>query len=141
MKRNGSHASCSRNTMESARGSSSQVGTLLPDVGSRITRFKNEGFHRAEQEADTRHVVMVLRDLELEKSTIVVTPVAMRSKSEELLLLAGAKTFERRGYQVVLVMNYFVSGTRGEESHDRRPRGTQRCLTLLARATSCSDRV
>ena len=33
---------------------------------------------------------MVLRDLGLEKSSPVVTPVAKRSKSEELLLLAGA---------------------------------------------------
>ena len=49
-----------------------------------------------EQEADTKHVVMVLRGMELEKSTQVVTLVAMRSKSEEILLLAGAKTFERR---------------------------------------------
>ena len=46
---------------------------------------------RAESESDTRHVAMVLRDLGLEKSTPVVTPVPKRSKSEELVLLAGAK--------------------------------------------------
>ena len=34
---------------------------------------------------------MVLRDLGLEKSSLVVTLVAQRPKSEELLLLAGAK--------------------------------------------------
>ena len=45
----------------------------------------------AELEADTRHVAMVLRDQGLEKATPVVTPLAKRSKSEELLLLAGAK--------------------------------------------------
>ena len=46
---------------------------------------------RAELEADTRHVAMVLRDLGLEKSTPVATPVAKRPTSEELVLLAGAK--------------------------------------------------
>ena len=54
----------------------------------------------AELEADTRHVAMVLRDLGLEKSTPVVTPVAKRPMSEELLLLAGVKPFERRGNHV-----------------------------------------
>ena len=42
-------------------------------------------------ETDTRHVAMVLRDLGLEKSTPVVTLVDKRPKSEERLLLAGAK--------------------------------------------------
>ena len=46
---------------------------------------------RAELEADTRHVAMVLRDLGLEMSSPVATPVAKRPKSEELLLLAGSK--------------------------------------------------
>ena len=45
----------------------------------------------AELEADTRHVAMVLRDLGLEKTTPVVTPVAKRPKSAELLLLARGK--------------------------------------------------
>ena len=43
----------------------------------------------AEMEADTRHVAMVLRDLG--KSSPVVTLVVKLPKSEELLLLAGAK--------------------------------------------------
>ena len=42
-------------------------------------------------EADTRHVAVVLRDLGLEESCPVVTPVAKRPKSEGLVLLAGAK--------------------------------------------------
>ena len=46
---------------------------------------------RAELEADTRHVAMVLGDLGLEKSTPVVTLVAKSPMSEELALLAGAK--------------------------------------------------
>ena len=43
-------------------------------------------------EADTRHVAMVLRDLGLEKSSLVVTVVANRPKSEELLLLGRSET-------------------------------------------------
>ena len=46
---------------------------------------------RAELDADTRHVAMVLRYLGLEKSTLVVTHVAKRPRSEEFLLLAGVK--------------------------------------------------
>ena len=46
---------------------------------------------RAELEADTRHVATVLRDLGLEKSSLVVALVAKRPTSEELLLLTGAK--------------------------------------------------
>ena len=45
---------------------------------------------RAELEADTKHVATVLGDLGWEKSTPVITHVAKRLKSEELLLLAGA---------------------------------------------------
>ena len=45
----------------------------------------------AETEADTSDVAMVLRDLGLEKSSPAATPVAKRPKSEELVLLAGAK--------------------------------------------------
>ena len=41
--------------------------------------------------ADTRHVAVVPRDLGSDKSSLVVTLVAKRPKSEELLLLAGAK--------------------------------------------------
>ena len=46
---------------------------------------------RAELEADTRHVAMLLQDQGLEKSTPVVTPVAKREKSGELPLRAGVK--------------------------------------------------
>ena len=53
---------------------------------------------------------MVLRDLGLERSTPVVNIVAKRPKSEELVLLAGAKplngedaTFYR---SVTMLMNY-----------------------------------
>ena len=95
---------------------------------------------------------MVLRDLGLENTTRVVTPVAKRPKSEEFQLLAGAKTSERRGYHVVqvshdareqlvsgpsrLVIRCGLSGTGDEESQDERPRGARTCWALLARATS-----
>ena len=46
---------------------------------------------KAELETDTRHVTMALRDLGLEKPSVRVSSVAKRPKSEELLLLAGAK--------------------------------------------------
>lgn len=46
---------------------------------------------RAELEADTRHVEMVLRDLGLEEASPVATPVARRTKAEELVLLSGAQ--------------------------------------------------
>ena len=50
---------------------------------------------RAESEADTRRVAIVFRDLGLEKTTAVVTPVTKHPKWEELVLLAGAKPIER----------------------------------------------
>ena len=43
-------------------------------------------------EADTRHVAVVPRVLALDKTSPVGTPVARRPESEELLLLAGAKS-------------------------------------------------
>ena len=46
---------------------------------------------RAELEVATGHVALVLLDLGLEKSKPVVTLVVKRPKSEEFLLLAGAK--------------------------------------------------
>ena len=57
---------------------------------NRVTR-RDPASGRAELEADTRHVAMVLRDLGLEKSSHVVALAAKRPKSEELLLLAEAK--------------------------------------------------
>ena len=111
---------------------------------------------RAELEADTRHVAMVLRDLGLEKSIPVVTPVAERPKSEELLPLACANSLKAGDtalyWSVTMRVNLLSldrpdwsfaagSGTVDEESHDERPQGTQTCWALLARATSQSDRV
>ena len=49
---------------------------------------------RAEFQGDSRHVAMVLGDLGLEE-TPVVSPVAKRPKSGELLLLAGAEPTQR----------------------------------------------
>ena len=79
---------------------------------------------------------MVLRDLGLAKSPRVVTPVAKRPKSEELLTAGRGETSECRGYHVVqvshdackllisgpsrLVIWSRPSGARGEESHDKR---------------------
>ena len=73
---------------------------------------------------------------ELEASS-VVTPVAKRPKSEELLMLAGAKPLNAQdtsSYKSVtmrlnnfvsgprrLVICYKLSGTRDEESHDQGP--------------------
>ena len=59
--------------------------------GSSVLDQWNPTSGRAELEADTRHVAMVLRDLELEKSTPFLTLFAKRPKSGERLLLAGAK--------------------------------------------------
>ena len=102
---------------------------------------------RAELRADTRHVAMVLGGLGLEKSSSVVTPVAKRPKSEELLLLAGAKSLTAEDttlYRSVsgplrLVICGRLSGARDETSHDHRLRETQTCWTLLVRATSSSN--
>ena len=112
---------------------------------------------RAQLEADPRHVAMVLRDLELEKSTPVVTVIAKRSKSAELLLFAGAKPLNSEDITLytsaTMRVNYlsldrpdlsFAAGrqARGMTSpHDERPQGTQTCWTLRARATSWSNRV
>ena len=111
---------------------------------------------RAELEAVTRHVAMALRDLGLEKATPVVTPVARRPKAEELLppgvaklLNAGNTTLYR---SVASGVNYLSRdrpdlsfpagpGTRDEEYHDERPRRTQTCWALLARAIGWSGRV
>ena len=59
-------------------------------LSNRIIRW-DPASGRAEMEADTRHVAMVLQDLGLEKSPLVVTLVDNCPKSEGLLLLAGAK--------------------------------------------------
>ena len=77
MKRNGPKASCCRITMEIAR--------RVP------FRWQHCAGSFAELEADTRHGAVVLRDLGLEKVPPVVILVAKRPKSEEFLLLAGAK--------------------------------------------------
>ena len=68
-----------------SNGNSAMEGSFLSHV---IRWTPTSG--RAELEADKRHVSMVLRDLRLEKSTPVVTPVAKRPKSDEPLLLAGS---------------------------------------------------
>ena len=97
-------------------------------------------------EADTRHIAMELRGLGLEKLTPVVTPVAS-PKSEELLLLACAKLLNAEDstlYRSVtmrvnhldsgpsrLVIRCSLSGTRDEDSHDERPRGTKRVGRFL----------
>ena len=96
--------------------------------------------------ADTKHIAMELRGLGLGKSTPVVTPVAS-PKSEELLLLAGAKLLNAEDstlYRSVtmrvnhldsgpsrLVIRCRLSGTRDEDSHDERPRGTKRVGRFL----------
>ena len=102
---------------------------------------------RAELEADTEHVAMVLRDLGLEKPSPGVTLVAKRPKSEKLLLLAGVKPLNAEDatlYRSSLDRPFlsFAAGSlvRGmKESHEKRRRGTQRCWTLLERATSWSN--
>ena len=92
MRESGSKVYCSRNTMEKCTGSSIRIANTLTETSflNRVIRW-DPASGRAELEADTRHVAMVLRDLGLEKSSPVVTPVAKRPQSEELLLLAGAK--------------------------------------------------
>ena len=88
MRRSGSKAShdgkCTGNFHSD--GNISMAASFL----NRVLRW-DPGSGRAELEADTRHVPMVLRDLGLAKSTPVVTFVVERPKSEELPLLAGAK--------------------------------------------------
>ena len=100
---------------------------------------------------------MVLRDLGLEKSTRVVTLVAKRLKSKELLLLAGAKPLSAEDTtldtSVTMRVNYlsldcpdlsFAAGPptrRMKKSHDEGPRETQTCWTPLERATGWSNRV
>ena len=110
---------------------------------NRVIRL-DPGSGRAELEADTRHVVMVLRDLGLEKSS-PVTPVAKRPKLEELLLAEakllneGDTTLYRSAGPTRLVICCRLSGTRDEKSHDEGLRGTQTCWTLLERATGWSN--
>ena len=58
---------------------------------------------RAELEADTRHIVMVLFRSGLDKSTLVVTLVVKRPKTEELLL-AGAKRWNAEGATLYVTM-------------------------------------
>ena len=90
LKRNGSKASCSRPWKVHGevpfRCNTAMEASFLHRV---IQWVPTPG--RAELEADTRHVAMVLGDLGLEKSTPVVTLVANSPTSEELALLAGAK--------------------------------------------------
>ena len=78
---------------------------------------------------------MVLRDQGLEKSSPVVSPVAKRPKSEDILLLAGAKplsaentTLHRTVTMRVklpvsgpprIVICCRLAGTRDEKSHDK----------------------
>ena len=97
------------------------------------------------------HVVIVLRDLGLRKSTLVVTPVVKRPKSEELLLLAGAKPLNAQDTtlhrSVMVRVNHlfldrpvlsFAAGSlaRGMKSPSRN----LKCWAPLARGTSRSDR-
>ena len=97
---------------------------------------------RAELEADTRHVAMVLRDLKLEKAKPVATLVAKRPKSEELPLLTAAKPLNAEDAGLYhnaieqdvcgpsgLLVCCRPCGTRDKESHDKRLRGTQTCGT------------
>ena len=90
--RDGSRACSSRRTTESAQGKNIPMETLRwkRTLLNRVIRW-DPVLGRAELEADTRLVAMVLRDLGLETATPAVTLVAERPKCEELLLLAGAK--------------------------------------------------
>ena len=116
---------------------------LEPLIWKKVTSGK------AELEADTRHVAMVLRDLGLEKSPPVVALFDKRP-SEDFLLLASAKHLNAEGTtlykSVTMRVNYLslgrptcirrkISGTSSEESHDEKLRGTQTCWALLARTT------
>ena len=63
---------------------------------NRVTR-RDPASGRAELEADTRHVAMVLRHLGLEKSALVVTLVGEVGRTSA----AGrSETSQRRGYHV-----------------------------------------
>ena len=78
---------------ENVRGSSIRMTHTLKEASflNHVVRWDPTS-GRAEMEVETRHVAMVLRDLGLEKSSLVVTPVAKRPKTGEFLLLAGAKS-------------------------------------------------
>ena len=121
--------------------------TPCDQMGSRI-------WH--ELEADTRHVAaMGLRDLGLEKSTPCATLVAKRPKSEELLLMAGAKPLNAEDTtlyrSVTMRVNYlsldrpdlsFAAGSlaRGMKSPSTKYfEGTLTCWTQREKATSWSN--
>ena len=72
-------------------GSSIRIANTLTETSflNRVIRW-DPASGRAELKADTRHVAMVLRDLGLEKSSLVVTPLAKRPQYEDFLLLARA---------------------------------------------------
>ena len=111
---------------------------------------------RAELEADTRHVAMVLPDLGIGQVNTSCNSCCKASEVRRTSIAGWCETSERSGYHVErvshdarellvtdtsrLVIRCRLSSTRDEESHDERPRGTQTCWAPLAKATSWSDR-
>ena len=67
---------------------------------------------RAEFEADTRHVEVVLKTLGLERAAEVSTPAARRAKKEELVQLSGAVPLKEEDVKLyrslVMRINYMA---------------------------------
>ena len=80
---------------------------------------------RAELEADTRHVAMVLRDLGLAIATPAVTRVAKRPNADDAALHSRNASELRLSVGTCRMLQ--LSGTRDEKSHNEGLRGTRTC--------------